>query len=106
MFSLLCLLKILFSLCWIEQRMDGVRCVVFCTTSPCGVVLIYSYGFYTLGPGFAPRAFAYFTVNLIVSISLCSILPYNLITNRKKFVVELKVYLSLEYCYICSILSR
>jgi hypothetical protein len=39
MFSSLCLLKILFSLCWIEQRMDGVRlvrCVVFCTSSPRG----------------------------------------------------------------------
>jgi hypothetical protein len=40
--------------------MDGVRCVVFCTTSPHGVVLIYFCGFYTLGSGFVPRAFAYF----------------------------------------------
>jgi hypothetical protein len=54
---------------------------VFCTTSPCGVVLCgVCGGFYTLGSGFVPRAFAYFTVNLIVSISLCSILSYNLIT--------------------------
>jgi hypothetical protein len=68
--------------------MDGVRCVVFCTTSLRGVVHKCSCGFYTLGPGFIPRAFAYFTVNLIVSISLCSFLSYNLITNRKQFVIE------------------
>jgi hypothetical protein len=104
MYSSLCLLKILFSLvCWIEQRMDGVRCVVFCTTShlssSCGATMflwVLHLGWWALV--FVPRAFAYFTVNLIVvSIYLCSILPYNLITNRnKKFVVELnKVYLSL-----------
>jgi hypothetical protein len=66
---------------------------------PRGVVLIsYSYVWVLHAPWAlvlhllllaTTRAFAYFTVNLIVSISLCSsILPYNLITNRKKFVVE------------------
>jgi hypothetical protein len=76
-----------------------VCCVLHHLSSWCGV---WCYNvpvwFYTLGPGFAPRAFAYFTVGLIVCISLCSILSYNLITNRNKFVVELKVYLSLVYC--------
>jgi hypothetical protein len=78
MYSSLCLLnKILFSpLCWIEQRMDGVRCVVFCShqlSSWCGATMFLC-GFYTLGPGFAPRDSLYVTLNLIVvSISLCSI---------------------------------
>jgi hypothetical protein len=89
MSSSLCLLKILFSLCWIEQRMDGVMYVVFCTTSPRGVVHKCSCGFYTLGPGFIPRVFAYFTVNLIVSILLRSFLPpYNLITNSSSLLLN------------------
>jgi hypothetical protein len=91
MFSSLCLLKIFFSLCWIEQRMNGVRCVVFRTTSPRGGVLIYSCGFYfyTLGPGFVPRAFAYFTVNLIVLYRY--VLFFLTISNHKKLVVEYTV---------------
>jgi hypothetical protein len=52
---------------------------------------------------FAPwiytKGLSIFTVRLIVVIYfLCSILLYNLITNRNKFVVEVKVYLSLVYC--------
>jgi hypothetical protein len=50
MYSSLCLLKILYHPHWIEQRMGGVRCGVFCTTSPRGVFL---YGFYTLHLGFS-----------------------------------------------------
>jgi hypothetical protein len=69
---------------WIEQRMDGVRCVVFCTTSLRGVMNKCSCLFSILASGFTPRASSYFTVVLIVSISLCSIFPYNLITNSKK----------------------
>jgi hypothetical protein len=76
--------------------MDGLRCVVFCTTSPCGVVLQCScVGFTLCTLVFTPRASLYFTVRLIVSISLCSILLHNLITNRKEFVVKSKVYLLL-----------
>jgi hypothetical protein len=53
MSSSLCLLKILshcvvyhgalgVNMCGVEQRVDGVRCDVFCTTSPhCGVVLSF-----------------------------------------------------------------
>jgi hypothetical protein len=52
----------------VEQRVHGVRCDVFCTTSPRGVVL-----------SFVPTS---------IFSSLCSILPYKLITGiRKKFVV-------------------
>jgi hypothetical protein len=41
---------------------------------------------------FTPRASLYFTVRLIVAISLCSILLHNLITNREaEFVVELMI---------------
>jgi hypothetical protein len=68
--------------------MNGVRCVVFCTTSLRGVVNKCSCLFSTLGPGFTPRASSYFTVILIVPISLCSILTYNLIANSKKIVIE------------------
>jgi hypothetical protein len=46
--------------------------------------------------GFTPRAPVYFTVDLIVSISLCAILPNNSITNRKKFVVEYIYLLHLD----------
>jgi hypothetical protein len=66
------------SLCVGLNRRGEVCCVLHHLSlwyGTCGVC-----GFYTLGSGFVPRAFAYFTVNLIVSISLCSILPYNLIT--------------------------
>jgi hypothetical protein len=59
-------------------------------------VTMFLCGFCTLDHlGFTPRASLYFTVNLIVSTSLCSILIHNLITNRKEFVVELKLYLLL-----------
>jgi hypothetical protein len=87
MFSLLCLLKICFSLRWIEQRMNGVRCVVFCTTSLRGVVNKCSCLFSILASGFTPRASLYFTVNLIVSISLCSILTYNLIVIVRSYII-------------------
>jgi hypothetical protein len=44
------------------------------------------------------RAPVYFTVGLIVSISLlCSILPNNLISNCKKFVV--KIYLVFTFIF-------
>jgi hypothetical protein len=76
---------------------------VFCTTSLQGVVLQCScVGFITLCTlVFTPRASLYFTVNLIVSISLCSILIHNLITNnRKEFVVELTLFYYFKYCAI------
>jgi hypothetical protein len=62
-----------------ENGRGEVCCVLHHLSSWCGATMFLC-GFYTLGPGFAPRASLYFTVNLIVSISLCSILSYNLIT--------------------------
>jgi hypothetical protein len=50
-------------------------------------------GFYTLlGSGFVPRAFAYCIVNLIVSISLCSILPYYAQFNYNVIVIVISYY--------------
>jgi hypothetical protein len=63
---------------WTENERGEVCCVLHHLSSWCGACGVC--GFYTLGSGFVPRAIAYFTVNLIVSILLCSILPYNLIT--------------------------
>jgi hypothetical protein len=60
-----------------------VCCVLHHISPWCGSCL-----FSILESGFIPRASLYFTVNLIVSISLCSIPSYNLITNSKKFVIE------------------
>jgi hypothetical protein len=64
-------------------------CGVFCTSSPRRVFLC---GFYTLHLGLTPRASLYFTVRLIVVISLCSILLYNLITNRESLLLSYKFY--------------
>jgi hypothetical protein len=86
MYSSLCLLKILSHPHWIEQRIGGVRCGVFCTSSPRRVFLC---GFYTFAPWIDTEGLSIFTVRLIVVISLCSILLHNLITIRKKFVVGL-----------------
>jgi hypothetical protein len=69
--------------------MDGVRYVVFCTTSLRGVVNKCSCLFFILASGFTPRASSYFTVILIVSISLCSILPYNLIVIVRSYFIRL-----------------
>jgi hypothetical protein len=71
--------------------MDGARCVVFCTTSLSLLVVrcCCVCGFYTLGSGFPvpARAFAYFIVNLIVSISLCSMFYSSLQFNYYNFIV-------------------
>jgi hypothetical protein len=69
-----------------ENERGEVCCVLHHLSPWCGEQMFCL--FYTLGPGFTPRASSYFTVILIVPISLYSILPYNLIANSKKFVIE------------------
>jgi hypothetical protein len=92
MYSSLCLLKILSHPHWIEQRMGGVRCGVFCTSSRSPVcVLVWVLHF---APWIYTKGLSIFTVRLIVVISLCSILLHNLITNRESLLLNYKSYYS------------